>query len=641
MCNKSSFLQRPLSKGEVVIKPITLLFLTSLLSTPLVFAEFIEESELPPPEPTVEQILAEEHRARVIVGLDDSYLVKGPSTRSSGNSSGSPVESLQNAFVQDLEEKGFIGLTDSAEDVVKTKFNSIPALVMEVNPFLFEGIKDHPLVNKIEVDRLYSAALFESIPLIGADKAWLQNYSGSGQVIAIIDKGIDKTHPALAGKVIEEFEACFSTNEVDKESLCPDGSEEQIGEDSAVPCGDQGCDHGTHVAGIAAANGTINKGTNKETTVEGVAKDAQLIAIQVFSRVYNDEVCKGKSPCLRTYESNIIRALEYVLKLYYEEEMTNIASANLSLGAGIYSELCDEDHPAMTTAINNLREVGIASIISAGNNQVANGISAPACISTAISVGATCDMVNNGTEPAYNYYCSGGTDTVTLFSNNASSLDLLAPGMWITSAVPGGLGTKAGTSMAAPLVAGAWGVLKSIYPDASVDQVLSILEQTGVPVLDTRNGLTKPRIQLDKAAKQLVELTQVKPPLATTLPSLAVVTEEEGFKFMWEQAAELDSGGGMNLVCAKMESGTFTEPVKINQTLKAAMDEAFYPSGGVKGVKYCTLEEINAAGVCTLHCDATVVISDEPSAISDVKTATKLCRQYAKNLAQTKSCLNF
>ena len=53
--------------------------------------------------------------------------------------------------------------------------------------------------------------------------------------------------------------------------------------------------------------------------------------------------------------------------------------------------------------------------------------------------------------------------------------------------------------MAAPHVAGAWAVFKSRLPNASLNQVLSSLTGTGVPIRDARNGITKPRIQLDAA----------------------------------------------------------------------------------------------------------------------------------------------
>ncbi len=76
-------------------------------------------------------------------------------------------------------------------------------------------------------------------------------------------------------------------------------------------------------------------------------------------------------------------------------------------------------------------------------------------------------------------------------------VDILAPGSWIYSSLVEGYGSKSGTSMAAPHVAGAVAVLKSMNPSASVDEIEQALEDNGVSVLDARNNLTFPRLDLD------------------------------------------------------------------------------------------------------------------------------------------------
>jgi hypothetical protein len=175
----------------------------------------------------------------------------------------------------------------------------------------------------------------------------------------------------------------------------------------------------------------------------------------------------------------------------------DIAAVNLSLGGGGYTDqaTCDQRNAATKRAIDQLRDAGIATVIAAGNNGYTNALSAPACISSAISVGSTRDG-GSGATPA---------DAVSPFSNVASFLDLLAPGQVITSSILNNqFGLKSGTSMAAPHVAGAWAVLKSGQPSATVSQVLDALRLTGLPVSDAKApSITTMRIDVGRALDAL------------------------------------------------------------------------------------------------------------------------------------------
>ena len=149
-----------------------------------------------------------------------------------------------------------------------------------------------------------------------------------------------------------------------------------------------GCEHGAHVAGIAAAGGSA---------FSGVAKDASSIAVQVFSLIQD-----ASGVGIGAWESDLMSALEFV---YRERTATKIASVNMSLGVGASTGYGDND--PLKAPIDNLRAAGIAS----GNSGFTNALSYPACISSAVSVGAT----TKG-------------DVVASFSNSASFLSLLAPG---------------------------------------------------------------------------------------------------------------------------------------------------------------------------------------------------------------------
>jgi subtilisin family serine protease len=133
--------------------------------------------------------------------------------------------------------------------------------------------------------------------------------------------------------------------------------------------------------------------------------------------------------------------------------------------------------------VDNLRSVGIATVAASQNNSFTDKIAAPACISSAVSVGSATK-----------------TDQVSPASNSAPFLSLLAPGIPITSSVPGGgFGIMGNTSMATPHVAGAWAILKQQFPTATVGAVLNALRVTGLPITDAKNGVTTPRIRIAEA----------------------------------------------------------------------------------------------------------------------------------------------
>jgi subtilisin family serine protease len=389
---------------------------------------------------------------------------------------------------------------------VSRAFRYIPYLAMEADELDLQALAAMRQVRRVQVDRVHRPTLAESTALVGAPTAWTAGYTGAGWAVAVLDTGVDKTHPFLAGKVISE--ACYSTTRSSSPqpsmSLCPGGVSSSAAADSAVPCAFAGCEHGTHVAGIAAGKGS---------TFSGVARDASLIAVQVFSSFPNGCDPADPSPSICSYDSDEIAGVE---RIYTLKDTYNIAAVNMSLGGDSFTDQssCDADNQAIKQSIDHLRAAGIAAIVASGNDGFTNAISAPACISSAISVGSTTDG-SSGASPA---------DAISSFTNRAAFLNLLAPGQWITSSVPGGtFRTFAGTSMATPHVAGAWAVMKSRNPGATVTQILDALVSTGLGVFDPANGFTRPRIQLDDAVQALM------PPCTYLVtPTRAVVGRQGG-----------------------------------------------------------------------------------------------------------------
>lgn len=317
--------------------------------------------------------------------------------------------------------------------------------------------------SSIEPDAVQRASLLQSIPEIGADIAHADGFDGDGFAVAVIDTGVDTDHPMFGSRVIEE--ACFSLD-LD----CPNGGSQMFGAGAAAPCAIAGCDHGTHVAGIAV-------GDAETGPLVGVAPHAGLIAINVFSAIDGEP---------GAYTSDILAAMQHVLAL---SAFHDVAAVNLSLGGQAYSSVqsCSDASPSQVNAVNQLRNAGIATVAASGNEGLTNAISSPACLSNVISVGSV-----------------GDTDVVSSFSNSADFLSILAPGESIQSAAVGG-GTRngAGTSMATPHVAGTIATIREAMPDASVDEIENALALSGQPILDTRNGITTPRLRVDQTIATL------------------------------------------------------------------------------------------------------------------------------------------
>src|SRR5207249_338360 len=155
-------------------------------------------------------------------------------------------------------------------------------------------------VASVVEDALHAPMLPQSVPLIGGAAAWSRGFDGAGTTVAILDTGVDSAHPFLIGKVVEE--ACYSSNVSGSSvSLCPNQSSTQIGVGSARPCTIANCWHGTHVAGIAAGNGAT-----AGVAFSGVAKGANIMAVQIYSRFDNASDCGGSPPCVLAYTSDII-----------------------------------------------------------------------------------------------------------------------------------------------------------------------------------------------------------------------------------------------------------------------------------------------------------------------------------------------
>lgn len=328
------------------------------------------------------------------------------------------------------------------------------------------------------------AFLTESVPLIQANKVWKivlngTNVTGKGISVCVIDTGVDYTHADLGG--------CFGVN-------CKVIAGYDFVNSDSDPMDDNG--HGTHVAGIIAANGYL----------KGVAPDAKIVAVKVLDANGNG------------YLTDIVSGIEWCIN---HSDDYNISVISMSLGTEDYhnSTYCDNDFSGeqgayLTETINKAVGKGISVVVATGNEGNYSGISSPACIYNSTRVGATYDMdYTNSISYCLNSLCTETctdsnpkTDNITCFTNRGGEFDiiLLAPGALINSTLPNGYGEEAGTSMATPHVSGAIALIKQVNKNLKPKQIEKILNKTGKQIYDSATARYYPRIDVYEAVSKII-----------------------------------------------------------------------------------------------------------------------------------------
>jgi subtilisin family serine protease len=370
---------------------------------------------------------------------------------------GDYIDEVQREFI---DEAGWRNLNDIL------LYDNVPAVARHVDRGDLDKLLKSRRVKGVFYSSEVRTSLRESLDLVEAADHRSYGSGGAGQIVAVMDTGIDSRHPFLRNKVVAE--ACFTEG-----GACPNGKNEMVGRGAGEPCAFE-CDHGTHVAGIIAGDGD---------GLRGVAPEADLISVQVF---YPDGE-GGVTSSLAV----VLAGLDWILTQARERR---IAAVNMSLGGGYHEATCDEVIPPLAELVESLARESVATVIASGNEGFSDGVAAPACISSAISVGSVTKRM-----------------AISSFSNSYAPLTMLAPGgsyenksAPILSSVPGGsYRGMAGTSMAAPHVAGAWALLQASFPAATYDQVRQALLSGGRSYTDPRNGVTTPILNVEGAGRAL------------------------------------------------------------------------------------------------------------------------------------------
>jgi len=307
--------------------------------------------------------------------------------------------------------------------------------------FSFEGsangaarLARDPKVRTVVPDRLVRATA-QTVPTgisrIDGPLSGTVSGDGGGQVdadIAVIDTGIDSHHPDL--NVVGGVNCSTGTGYED------------------------GNGHGTHVAGTAAAK-------DDGVGVVGVAPGARLWSVRVL-----DDTGSGSW-------SSVICGVDWVTA-----HASTIEVANLSLGGPGDPGNCNDG--SLREAICRSVESGVTYTVAAGNSAVDVATQVPASFPEVITVSALTDFDGRPGGLGKSTCRAGRDDTIADFSDYGAGVDLIAPGVCITSTWKGGgYNTISGTSMASPHVAGAAALYLSDHHGASPVTVLSALKAAG------------------------------------------------------------------------------------------------------------------------------------------------------------------
>ena len=346
-------------------------------------------------------------------------------------------------------------------------------------------------VTGIYANRQLTFFMPEANSWIGADAAWNSlGITGKGVAVAILDSGIDGTHPDLAfnSKTVQNVKIVFNQTDVFSTRGKPATKPLFV---EGLADTDTSSGHGTHVAGIAAGAGAASSGY-----YQGVAKDASLVGIGTGDTIF------------------ILWALAGFDYLLDHAAQFNVKVVNNSWGTDGGSQAWDPNDP-INKATKKVHDRGITVVFATGNSgpdpDTMNPYAeAPWVISAAAGCypqdtvhcpdGLLTDFSSRGVEGSAQFHptlTAPGAHIVSTRAITGTALNILdAPhDLQQCGLVPSGLGNVAyytcasGTSMASPHVAGTVALMQQAAGGKlNPDQIKKVLEQTARPM--TKNDGT-------------------------------------------------------------------------------------------------------------------------------------------------------
>lgn len=421
---------------------------------------------------------------------------------------------IDKGVLSEIQEEGSVKIIADLKDKsnlpdaeIEHRFEDKVSL--EVNLTELKKLEKDKNIESIELVGEKKLFLPQSVPLINATTTWIKQFSGInltglGETACILDTGTNLSHADLIGKNATCVIDCTDTN-------CFENCSESDFNG-----------HGTHIAGIIAANGTL----------KGIAPEGKFIPVKVCTNVGGSAVC---------YDDDIRAGLDWCIS---NSSTYNISVISISLGSStLYSTYCDyQDDPSnLTLGINNAIAKNISVIVATGNDANSTAIASPACIQNATAVGDTYDANVGLIAWTACTDTSTAIDQIVCHSNRNLITDLFAPGALINSTWKDGKYYQTGgTSMAAPHIAGAI-LLINQYKKLESNKTLTpqtiqnALNSTGKSILDSSSGLNFSRVNILAA---ILELDEKAPVINLTSPS-GLASQTENITFICNATDEL------------------------------------------------------------------------------------------------------
>lgn len=410
------------------------------------------------------------------------------------------------------------------------RFDRLPMAVLRVPAGYLDILASDPRVATVEPDLPVHAMRNNGRDTMSVPEVAALGFDGTGIGVAVIDTGVDYRHDELkpggtdaSAKTIKLADTIANDDD---------------------PLDEQG--HGTSVAGVVGGVGMPPSILNPIPS-KGVAPNSRVVAVRVLN-------AEGSSE-----NGSVGAGLDKVVASVLAGNPYNIKVVNLSLG-GIDEEYwpphtgtCDHLFPSYKMAFDTLTDAGVVVVAAAGNEGCSGGVGYPACVSSAMAIGAVYNTAATA-RPANGEFItecttSGGCQDapapkkgIACYSNSGDKLSAWAPSdATVTPRKTSATNTSgldysfAGTSCAAPYVAGVAALLFHAVPAASPLAVRNALETTGEPITDTRNGYTR---NLVNAAQALQRLQQGCPALGapTKLTVTGAICDPQ-FTVSWDAVA--------------------------------------------------------------------------------------------------------